>query len=104
MRRIRNVGQLEVARAIGKTRSSVANIEGGRQNLTVAVLSRLAGYFAVSVGVLVGVEPLPLPKTQVQSAHKAVCEQCGVLDKFSDEKEAEAMAASHVAGFHQDNS
>lgn len=53
-RQARAMTQDELASRIGLTRSSVANLETGRQNMTLETLYRLSQEFGVSPGELLG--------------------------------------------------
>jgi transcriptional regulator with XRE-family HTH domain len=53
-RRLARLDQGELAEKIGKSRSSIANMEAGRQNPPLTELVKLAAALDVTIGVLVG--------------------------------------------------
>ena len=54
LRRARNITQDELARHLGYSRGSIANIETGRQTVDPLILIALANYFDVSTDYLLG--------------------------------------------------
>lgn len=77
------MSQAELAAKIGVVRSSVANIEQGRQGLTMMRLGQLAAALGVTVDALIVAAEIRLPETP--QAHKvgvirvwmAGCTTCG---------------------------
>lgn len=94
--------QAQVAEMVGLSRGSITNIEGDRQEPTVATLVTLSGLFGVSVGALVGTEPLPdvPPEVRIRSAFTVVCEECGELGVFREHGKADLERRRHVREDH----
>lgn len=94
--------QHHVAEKIGLSRASVTNIETDRQEPTIATLVTLSGLFGVSVGVLVGTEPMPAvpPEVRIRATFTVVCETCGELGDFHDHGKADEERQRHVREDH----
>lgn len=94
--------QTHVAEKVGLSRGSITNIEADRQEPTVATLVTLSELFGVSVGALVGTEPMPdvPPEVRIRSAFTVVCEECGELGVFGDHGRADLERRRHVREDH----
>ncbi len=95
------LSQQQVADVCGVSRTSIANIEGGRQLPTMATLRELAKALGTTAGVLVGLEPMPdesrLPEVRVVVLYRVECEVCGEVETLTDPLEAgEARRKHHV--------
>lgn len=51
--------QVELANATGLSRSSIANIEGGRQNVPITIVEELAAAFGITPPELLATDPAP---------------------------------------------
>lgn len=97
------LSQADVAKRVGLTRSSVANIEAGRQRVHAARLAMLARVLCVDAGdLLSGVELPPLPpvphKVTVEPTYSVTCETCGeLLGTWADRGKALAARRDHIA-------
>lgn len=93
--------QQELAAAAGLTRSSVANIEGGRQEMSVAVASAMAAKLHATVGALLGEGPMPvIPGTSIVAAWHVSCDRCGPVG-FADQHEgAREIRTEHIRREH----
>jgi transcriptional regulator with XRE-family HTH domain len=91
--------QQDLADRCDLTRSSIANIEAGRQQPTVTALLRLAEALETGIGVLAGVDPMPelsrIPVVRVVREYVIVCELHGEVDRSSDSKEAYRIRRRH---------
>jgi len=97
MRELHSLTQSELGSAVGISRSSVANIETGRQTVPLALLAALAQHFGVGVSVLVGEADLPaLPSVTVQPTCLVTCSECGVLDEDVPPEEAGRQRTQHL--------
>lgn len=94
--------QVEVAKKVGLSRGSITNIEAGRQEPTVETVVGLSCLFGVSVGVLVGTEPMPAvpPKVRIRSTFTVACEECGDLASFAQHGKADAERQRHLREDH----
>lgn len=99
IRESRGITQAVLAEEIGRTRSSITNMETGRQKPTLPALVTLARALGVSVGVLLGEEPIPplprLPDVVIDVAYTARCSICGPLGEWPDRAEAEHARKEH---------
>lgn len=91
--------QAEVAALIEVGRSSVANMEAGRQELTVSRLAILASVLEVDLAGLVGEGEAPPPhKVTIRLRREVWCETCQEeVDLTADREQAEASRRTHVA-------
>lgn len=91
--------QQQVADLCEISRTSVANIEGGRQLPTMLTLARLATALKTTAGVLIGLEPMAdasrVPLVQVVVLHRVECEVCGEIQTLTDPLQAEKVRRSH---------
>jgi transcriptional regulator with XRE-family HTH domain len=97
--------QEELAAKIGVTRSAVANLEAGRQGLTLMRLGQLAVALEMSLDALIvpaefPVEPAPQAhKASIIRAWHAGCPTCGTdLGWDVDRAKALQLANNHIAG------
>lgn len=93
--------QAELAAEVGLTRSSISNLEAGRQGNTPATgLVKLAHILGVTVGGLLGEVPLPsLPLVEVVIVCRVECEQCGMVvsgDSNMGTDDAEQARRDHL--------
>lgn len=94
--------QHEVATAAGLTRSSVANIEAGRQEPTAAALAAMAAKLETTVGALLGEQPRrPAPETWIAPGWVVRCERCGPVAFVAEHEEARAVRSAHVGRDHE---
>jgi len=105
IRRLRDragLRQAEVAEKVGLSRGSITNIEADRQEPTIATLVTLSGLFGVSVGVLVGTEPMPAvpPIVRIRSTFTVACEECGDLGVFGQHGKANEERQRHLREDH----
>lgn len=88
-----------LANLIGRSRASIANMEGERQTPHVQTSLNLAEALEVSIGVLLGSEPLPVlpvrPLTNIELAYIVTCSQCGKVGEWEERDLALAVQKSH---------
>jgi transcriptional regulator with XRE-family HTH domain len=100
LRKARGMRQQDLAAASGLTRSSVANIESGRQDLTVASLIAFAKALGVTLDVLTGLASPPEiyvpPGVTIRREYMAVCDECGPLPVAQSLADAQGVRAEHI--------
>ena len=93
--------QEQLAQLIGLTRTSVTNIEFGRQELTVTRLAIVAEMLKLDLADLVRADDLPvLPhKVIIRRIYEVTCETCGglVIDCHPDRAVAMESKREHIA-------
>lgn len=94
--------QAELAEVAHLNRSSIANVEVGKQNLPVDKLMAIAAHLGTSVAALIGEVPLDLPPRVRITADGWVvrCEECGQLGLVLTRTGAEAMRDTHLRKRH----
>ncbi len=93
--------QRELAAAVGLTRSSIANIEAGRQEFSVANIVAIADALRTTVGALLGEEPqTAAPETRIRQAWQVDCAVCGHVAFALDHEEAREIRTTHVRREH----
>lgn len=84
-----------VAAAVGTSRTHIWQLETARRrNPTLDLLQRLASYFEVSVGMLIGEVPLTLPQNDEAGRVVAQFQRFAAL---SNEERDHALALAHAA-------
>lgn len=97
--------QQELAVAAGLTRSSVANVEAGRQEIPLAVAVAMASRLGSSVGELLGEEPqTPVPGTTISPGWQVACDKCGPVTFAVNHDEAREFRTAHVRLVHLERS
>ena len=98
LREIHDLGQAELGKACGLGRTSIANLEAGRQEPPVTKLRALAQHLGVTVGALLGEAPMPaLPRVRVVISADVICDEHGpVKAGMDDHAEAYRLRAQHV--------
>lgn len=100
-RQARGLTQAELASKAELTRSSIANLEAGRQEVPVRVLAAIANALGETVASLLGEVPLrPLPDVHIVVGHAVVCGQCGPVAQVGDMDSARAERIAHVRAEH----
>jgi len=101
LRRAAGLTQNEVARLAGVARATLANVESGRHNLSMASMAGIASALGVSVDTLVGHVPAPRLPCPVFATETAVrCGWCGLLGSSSRPEDAKRMWRRHLAEEH----
>ncbi len=106
LREYRGMVQRELGDKVGLGRTSIANLEAGRQgNVPATVLVALAEALGVKVGQLLGEVDMPsMPMVEVLTLHRIRCNQCGlVADNVPDAEHADRLRRSHLHD-HNDGS
>lgn len=101
LREHRQQTQADLATAVGLSRTSITNLEAGRQgNVPATTLVTLARALGVSVGMLLGEVPLPdLPLVEVVTTHAVQCDRCGlVVAGLESAADADERRRGHVRG------
>lgn len=100
LRKAQGMRQQDLAAATGLTRSSIANIEAGRQDLTVPSLIATAKALGVTLDMLAGLAPPPEgytpPQVTIRREYVAVCEECGPLPVVQSLADAQEVRAEHT--------
>jgi putative transcriptional regulator len=100
-RRALGLTQQELAEAAGLARTSVANVEGGRQEIPLAVAVAMAAKLGTTVGELLGEEQhTPLPGTSISLGWQVACDKCGPVTFALDHDEARDFRTSHLRRVH----
>lgn len=100
-RQSRGLTQAELATIAGLTRSSIANLEAGRQEIPVRTLAAIAGALGETVASLLGEVALrPIPEVHIVVGHAVVCGQCGPIAQVGDMDSARAERIAHVRAEH----
>jgi transcriptional regulator with XRE-family HTH domain len=110
-RTARGLSQAEVASRIGMTRSSVANLEAGRQGFPFPTLAALVQVLGLDLAALVELVDLP-PQPDVPHNVRILpvlevdCLTCGgtVLDVTYSRAQAQEAKAAHIAAMAQEES
>ncbi len=106
--------QEQVAQRVGLTRSSIANLEAGRQDMSISRLALIAAAVNLSLADLIRPEDLPPMPAQPSPPHtvtirrvwEVACETCAPgqpLNVAGDRKQAVAAKRKHIAE-HRDPS
>ncbi|MFF3443613.1 helix-turn-helix transcriptional regulator [Streptosporangium sp. NPDC002721] len=100
LRAARGLSQEDLAATVNLTRSSIANLEAGRQNITVAALARVAAALKVEPPVLLAVEVEGEPATPLLA--RLASAEWDVRRAEVRAAEAEARAAeAHAQMLHE---
>lgn len=93
----RGLTQAEVAKRIGLSRTSVANIEADRQEPGLTKLRELAAALDTTVGALLGEVPIPEPPdVSIVTSHHVVCADCGTVADDVTLDDAQGFRQRHV--------
>ena len=89
VRGLRGLSQRQLAEKVSLVRSSIANIEVGRQSVATTTLLRLAEALRVPVGALLNALPFTSPVVDIRAELMvtAVCRTCGT-EHLTDTREA----------------
>ena len=101
LREHRELTQAELAVTVGLSRTSVTNLEAGRQgDVPATKLVSIAKALGSTVGTLLGEIPMPdLPVVQAISTHNVQCDRCGLVQAdVRDAGEADGIRRNHVKG------
>jgi transcriptional regulator with XRE-family HTH domain len=97
LREMHDLTQAELAKVTDLARTSVANIEGGRQNIQVATLTAIARHFGVAASALLGESDLPtLPRVSIATTCAVDCGQCGRLNDELTIEQASDLRRAHI--------
>lgn len=78
LREMHELTQADLAKTLGLARTSITNLEAGRQIIQLATLEALASTFDVTIAALLGEADLPvLPKVRIVTICEVHCESCG---------------------------
>jgi transcriptional regulator with XRE-family HTH domain len=99
------VTQQQLADVIGLGRSSVANMEGGRQSVDAVQLAQIARALRVGLGDLVRAEDLPPEPVaphvvEIRTVYEVTCRTCGPgqpLDAARSREQAAQSRKDHIA-------
>ena len=98
------VSQAELAARVGMTRASVANLEAGRQDMTISRLAGIAAALSMDLSDLIPAALLPAPiaprhKVTIRRVYEVCCETCGgaVIDVPAERGKAEETRRNHIA-------
>jgi transcriptional regulator with XRE-family HTH domain len=96
LREAHGLGQAELAKSCGLARTSITNLESGRQEPPVRKLALIADALGVTVGALLGETAMPaLPMVRVRLS--VVCDEHGeVKAGLTDPAEAEQIRTEHA--------
>lgn len=105
LREAQGLNQAELADRIQLSRSSVAKIEVGGQDLTMATLLEFVAVFGVTAGALLGTEPMPpltaVPKVTIRrGAFTVECSHCGPVRAVATRTAAMVARDEHLAAPH----
>lgn len=93
----KEMSQTDLGRAIGLSKSSLANIEAGRQDIPATRLVVLANTLDTTVGALCGDDsPATLPRVRVVTTAEVDCEEHGVIWTGEDIDKAHTIRKSHI--------
>lgn len=102
------LSQAQVAKRVGLTRSSVANLEAGRQDMNLSRLALIARVLKLDLNELIALVELPPEPPQphaveIRRVYEVTCRTCGA-DLGSDERrsEAERWKRVHIAQTMED--
>lgn len=99
------MSQAQLAERIGLVRSSVSNLEAGRQDMTISRLAGIAAVLSLDLAELVTLGELPPPPHEVaiMAVLEVSCRTCGglVLDVTRSRAEAQDSKAAHVAAMQE---
>jgi transcriptional regulator with XRE-family HTH domain len=89
--------QADLAYTVGLSRSSIANIETGRQEPPALTLGAIARALKTTTGDLLGERPAPLlPTVRIRVRCSVECATCGIVaDDLGDYEEARKARAEH---------
>jgi DNA-binding XRE family transcriptional regulator len=100
------LSQAQLAQRIGMTRSSVSNLEAGRQDMNITRIAGILSALGLDLSALVQpddlpvLRPLPLPPHEVviRSVLEVSCSTCGgtVLDVTESREKARGAKAAHI--------
>jgi|ERR1044071_89439 transcriptional regulator with XRE-family HTH domain len=94
----RGFTQVALAQAINMARSTLSNIEIGRHHPTLPKLRSLSQVLNVTVGSLLGMEPMPefpkSPKATIHVVWRVQC-SCGYEEELEDRTTAEIARKAH---------
>lgn len=99
------LSQSQAAERFGMTRSSLANLEAGRQNLTMERLMILAQVVRLDLADLLAIAPAPaapvIPhKVVIRPVLEILCETCGVpIGAETSRALANEERAAHIAAY-----
>lgn len=101
LRRAAGLHQHEVAERGGLSRSSIANIEAERQDISVSTLLLLAEALGTSAAVLLGEQPArPAPAVRIETRCVVICAECGAVATTDSHEAARAARTQHVEREH----
>ncbi len=96
LREMHDINQADLAEVTGLARTSITNLEAGRQNIQLGTLEAIAKHFGVSMAALLGEADLPLlPKVSIITTCEVHCDQCGRLLLGDQLTAAQAADARH---------
>lgn len=96
--------QQQVADSIGMVRSSVANLEAGRQDMNITRLSMVAAVLKLDLTDLIRPGDLPPPPHEVtiQAVFEVYCETCSmVIDAPASREVAAQSRRDHIAAMRK---
>lgn len=95
------LSQAELASKIGMTRSSVANLESGRQDMTISKLSAACLITGANLAEILNVADLPVPtvhEVRIGVVYQVECRTCGEVLAHTDSRtDAKAAKCTHLA-------
>jgi transcriptional regulator with XRE-family HTH domain len=101
LREHREMTQADLALAVGLSRTSVTNLEAGRQgDVPATKLVAIGEALGANVGALLGEVPMPdLPLVQVITSHSIECDRCGLVqDGLGSASDADEQRRMHLRG------
>jgi transcriptional regulator with XRE-family HTH domain len=97
MRNLRGLSQHQLADRVPLSRSSIANIEAGRQECTLKHLRELAAGLGVTSGQLLGEVPLPeAPEVYITVVRYVDCVECGRIADDVTAEGADTLRRQHI--------
>jgi transcriptional regulator with XRE-family HTH domain len=102
------ITQSQLAQRIGMQRTSVANLEAGRQDMTITRLAGIAQVLSLDLAAFIrpGELPLSMPpphEVSIRPVLEVTCETCGglVLDVVRSRDMARESKADHIAAMQE---
>lgn len=97
LREMHELTQADLAKTLGLARTSITNLEAGRQIIQLATLEALASTFDVTIAALLGEADLPvLPKVRIVTICEVHCESCGLLKDNLTTTHATELRSAHI--------
>jgi HTH-type transcriptional regulator/antitoxin HipB len=94
--------QHELAERIGKSRGTVANLEAGRQDVTISTITKIAAALRVDASHLLGDGPTPaLPAVTIRATYVVKCKDCGPIGEADDHERARKIRMGHLGDYHR---